>query len=439
MEDDPSQADDSRFGSANYDNRRDFELCRVANKTTLSDGENTWDFTAGWTYKDLDHPITPFVGVIDQLSNDFVLGTRYTNTRDWMGRENRFRAGVTLTRGETHAAAYENLLGSRGSLRTRDEQTASNLEAFVENQHHITGSLSFITAVSAAHSKRENDRSYSKPVANPPFYAAPAPDSLLSYEESYSNIAPHIGLLCEKADTRYFAGYSGSYEPPSFSETVTANTARDAQTAHTLEMGSRGSHAFVRWDATLYYSRIKDELLTITDPVTLASTTTNANDTIHYGIELGSEIDLLGGYRNPDTLNDRLVLRTAYTYGDFRFDDDPSYGDNHIAGLPPHLVRGELLWENSGGYYIGPTFEWVPVKSFIDHRNTFAADPYALLGFKFGRRVAEGISWFFELKNLTDETHAATHGVIDNAGGIDQRQFLPGDGRSVFAGIEWKF
>jgi iron complex outermembrane receptor protein len=81
----------------------------------------------------------------------------------------------------------------------------------------------------------------------------------------------------------------------------------------------------------------------------------------------------------------------------------------------------------------------VPVKSFIDHRNTFAADPYALLGFKIGRRVSEGFSWFVEAKNLTDETHAATHGVIDNAGGVDQRQFLPGDGRSVFAGVEWRF
>jgi iron complex outermembrane receptor protein len=133
------------------------------------------------------------------------------------------------------------------------------------------------------------------------------------------------------------------------------------------------------------------------------------------------------------------VLRTAYTYGSFEFDGDPTYDDNRIAGLPPHLVRGELLWENAQGYYAGPTFEWVPVKSFIDHRNTFAADPYALLGFKFGRRVSEGISWFVEAKNLTDETYAATHGVIDNAGGVDQRQFLPGDGRSVFAGLEWTF
>lgn len=110
-----------------------------------------------------------------------------------------------------------------------------------------------------------------------------------------------------------------------------------------------------------------------------------------------------------------------------------------MKNLLRHLFFGEFLWENAQGYYAGPTFEWVPVKSFIDHSNNFAADPYALLGFKFGRRVSEGVSWFLEAKNLTDEVHAATHGVIDNAAGVDQRQFLPGDGRSVFAGLEWKF
>jgi iron complex outermembrane receptor protein len=80
-----------------------------------------------------------------------------------------------------------------------------------------------------------------------------------------------------------------------------------------------------------------------------------------------------------------------------------------------------------------------PVKAFIDHRNTFAADPYAICGFKFGRRMQSGLSWFIETRNLTNEKFTATTGVIENAGGVDQRQFLPGDGRSVFGGIEWKW
>ena len=81
----------------------------------------------------------------------------------------------------------------------------------------------------------------------------------------------------------------------------------------------------------------------------------------------------------------------------------------------------------------------MPVGSYVDHANTLKADPYALLGFKFGRRVEKGVSWFVEAKNLTNKTYAATTGVIANAGGADSRNFLPGDGRSVFAGLEWKW
>jgi iron complex outermembrane receptor protein len=106
------------------------------------------------------------------------------------------------------------------------------------------------------------------------------------------------------------------------------------------------------------------------------------------------------------------------------------------------LIRGELIWENKAGYYAGPTVEWVPVKSYVDHANTLSADPYALLGFKLGRRLEHGLSWFIEAKNLTDERYAATTGAVANAGAApDQksRNFLPGDGRGVCAGVEWKW
>jgi iron complex outermembrane receptor protein len=439
LEANPRQADNSIFGSANFDNRRDFELFRVANKTTLRDGDNTWYFFSAWTYKDLDHPITPFAGVLDQLSNDLATGVTFSNNSELAGRENQFRSGLSFTYGNTTDSRFMNNNGIRGALRQRDEQTAANLEAFIENSHHLTDELSFTATLAAAYSTRENNREFSNPVAVPPFYTPPAPSAMTSYDDSFANIAPSIGFLHEQNDIQYFIGVSRSFEPPSFSEAVTANIARDAQTANNLELGSRGTRSFVKWDATFFYSMLKDELLTIIDPITLISSTRNADNTIHYGIEFGTELDLFGNAWNVETPANRLVFRGAYTYGNFRFDDDPTYGDNHIAGLPPHLLRGELLWENEQGYYVGPTFEWVPVKSFIDHRNTFAADPYALLGFKFGRRVTDDFSWFVEAKNLTDEIFSATHGVVDNAGGIDQRQFLPGDGRSVFAGVEWRF
>jgi iron complex outermembrane receptor protein len=288
-----------------------------------------------------------------------------------------------------------------------------------------------VLGFSASHNRRDTTRTFG------------AVTTANTYDRDYDNLAPKIGVRWDNAakDTQLYANVSGSYEPPSFSEAGTTVVANDAQTATTVEIGTRGTRRWLRWDASAYHSAIKDELLTVQlpPPAAIGATgTINADRTIHEGVELGFDADLLGHDWKTSAI-DRLVLRTAWTWGRFRFDDDATYGNNTIAGLPEHIVRGELVWETASGWYAGPTFEWVPVKTYIDHRNTFSADAYALLGFKLGRRLDKGISWFVEARNLTDETYAATTGVIENAAGTDQAQFLPGDGRSVYAGIEYRF
>ncbi len=423
LEDDPRQA---ALANLTGDQHRDFDLYRIASKTSVRNGNSTLDFTAAWTYKDLDHPIFQ---VIDQNSNDALLGVTFTNTDDLFQREHRLRAGVLFTRGEIKAANFINVGGGRGALVQKDEQTATNLEAFVESQLSLGAGFTGVLGLAASHNERETDRVFGPTPANS------------SYDRDYDHLAPKIGLRWDAENFQIYSNVSGSYEPPSFSESGTSVVANDDQTATSFEIGTRGTYSAFRWDASLYYAEVEDELLTVQLPAPAAigaTGTINADKTIHQGIELAGEYDLLGSSweENPDH---RLVFRAAWTYGDFRFDDDANYGDNRIAGLPPSLIRGELTWENSLGYYAGPTFEWVPTKAYVDHRNTLSADPYALVGFKFGRRVQEGVSWFIEGRNLTDETYAATTGVIENANGADSPQFLPGDGRSVYAGLEWKW
>ena len=48
------------------------------------------------------------------------------------------------------------------------------------------------------------------------------------------------------------------------------------------------------------------------------------------------------------------------------------------------------------------------------------------------------MGFFLEGRNLSDKTYVATTGVIADANGQDSAQFLPGDGRSFYAGIEWR-
>ena len=417
MEADPRQAAPANLA---LDQHRDFDLLRLADKLVLRNGGTVWELMAGWSNKGLDHPIST---VVDQHSNDFLLGFTGTNESEWFGHDNRLHGGATFTLGSISAANYVNVAGHRGALVSKADQTATNLEGFVEDQFALGSGFTLVAGSTAAINRRENDQLFG---------------AGRDYANDYSNVSPKAGFRWDGAGVQVFGNVSGSYEPPSFSEALTLNTAREAQTATTFELGTRGTRGPVRWDASVYHSEIEHELLTLVDPMTLLSSTINADRTTHSGVEFGLEGDLLGSSweQSPDH---RLVARTAWAYGDFRFDGDRTYGDNRIAGLPPHLIRGELTWEHRDGWYAGPTFEWVPVKAFIDHRNTFAADPYALMGLRVGRRQEKGLSWFVEVRNLTDQIYAATTGVIENAKGKDQRQFLPGEGRSLYGGVEWKW
>lgn len=419
----PSQAAASNVA---LHQKRDFDLIRLATKTTVNTGATTWDFTTAWSYKDLDHPIFQ---VIDQLSNDFLVGATATHLGDFAHCPFRLRGGLLFNRGCTQAANYTNVAGHRGPLVSAARQTATNLEAFIENQLTLGRGFTLVLGASAASNQRDNRQT-----------AGATPDYTLSYDR----IMPKLGLRWDRDDLQIYANISSSYEPPSFSETLTLNTARSAQTATTFEIGTRGAHGPLRWDLSLYHATLENELLALdhdNNPATAAATI-NANRTLHQGVELAVEFDLLGLPIVERPTNDgahRLVLRTAWTCGRFRFDDDPLYGNNTLAGLPTHLIRGELTWESPSHWYAGPTFEWCPRKTYIDFRNTFAADPYAIAGFRCGYRPTRGLAGFIEARNVFDRRYAATTGVIESAHGIDQPQFLPGDGRSFYAGLEYRW
>ncbi|RYD81695.1 MAG: TonB-dependent receptor, partial [Verrucomicrobiaceae bacterium] len=100
LEDDPRQAQRNPFFVpvdvvlSNW--KRDYELFRIANKTTWQSGEHRLQLTTFWSWKDLDHPILFW---IDQLSNDLGLNLRYDNTAELFGHRNHFIIGFSPTYG----------------------------------------------------------------------------------------------------------------------------------------------------------------------------------------------------------------------------------------------------------------------------------------------------------------------------------------------------
>lgn len=101
------------------------------------------------------------------------------------------------------------------------------------------------------------------------------------------------------------------------------------QTITTAEIGWRGKAGLIDLDVGTYYSWIKDEILVISDASGLSGYTRNADQTRHFGIELGGSAQIL----------DDVGLRLAYTYQDFRFHDSDKYGNNRLVGLQPYHRR----------------------------------------------------------------------------------------------------
>lgn len=395
---------------------RDYQLLRVANKTTYAWDQQRVEFGAYYAYKALWHPIFQ---VLDVNSGDYGFDVRYVSEAPVSGHRNILTLGFSPTRGTATDDRYVNVAGTAGARTAQSDQTAVNLELYAENQHYLTDRWVLVLGVQAARSSRKyEDRFLSDGADN-------------SFDATYSQISPKFGARYEITPAvQIYGNVSRSFEPPSFGELAggPAITQVRKQSASTIEIGSRGRIAEGAWDISYYRARVTDELLAQNSATGVPLGTVNAPKTLHQGLEFGVDWKLLK----------MIEARAAYVWNDFRFDGHPVYGNNDLPGLPRQYLRAEALYAAPGGFYAGPNLEWSPQNYAVDMANSWFADAYAVAGFKVGQRVRKGASWFVEGRNLADKKYAATTGVIANAGGVDSRQFNPGLGRSVFVGLEWK-
>ena len=128
------------------------------------------------------------------------------------------------------------------------------------------------------------------------------------------------------------------------------------------------------------------------------------------------------------------------TLGRFRFVDDPVYGDNRIAGAPPHAGTAELAYEQESGFFAALESTWVAGRTFVDHAGRLSYGGHALVHARAGWRRDEHFTIFVSSRNVFDRAHlASTAGVLDLARTPSTTAiFLPGAGRGFSIGIEWK-
>ena len=133
---------------------------------------------------------------------------------------------------------------------------------------------------------------------------------------------------------------------------------------------------------------------------------------------------------------DTLGWRTAYTWSRFVYVNDPTFGNNDIPGFPENYIRSELRYDHPIGLWLAPNIEWVPNSYPVNSANTARTEAYFLFNIGAGYTYKPwNLSAFFLAQNLTDKSYISAVTVDDPNG----RFFLPGDGRSFYGGINWRW
>lgn len=413
--------------------QRNIDTVRVANKTTIRFEDTKIELGAFGVDRHLMHPIFQW---LDYRYKDYGGFAKVTDDRVIGGFRNRFVAGFNVLNGTIDAQQFVNTGGLKGAPTSSLLQKPENYSAFAENSFYFLPNVAFIAGTQYLFAVRDQHVNFST-------------NGDLNGRSTFSLWSPKTGLLWQVDPTwQVFGNISRSAEVPSFGESVSPNFLNPAlpnipfflikpQTATTFEVGTRMKRPDYAWELTFYRSNIDNELLCLYSAFGNCNVT-NANKTIHQGVEAGAGAAIFREIFVGGAAPDNIWLNIAYTLNDFRFDNDPVFNNNLLPGAPRHFVRAELLYKHPNGVYFGPNLEWVPQAYYVDSANTLMTSAYAIWGLKAGFDNGGPVTGYIEARNIANKAYIASASIIDRATSTSPL-FEPGTGRAIYAGVRYRW
>jgi iron complex outermembrane recepter protein len=426
---DPRQAEPA---SVSQDARHDYHFNRAAFsvRTPLTPNQALEWFTH-YNYTDLDHPLA--FAVIDNVDNNWSTEIRYLINAPIFDYANRFTVGMQYAGTRQIDYNFANNGGRRGAKNKNQINNVTNVGVYFQNQFDATPSLVLVGGGRLDYSYRSVDDRF---LSNG--------DS--SDLENFVSFTPKFGFVWKATPTaQVFGNISRAYEPPLILElTAPGQIGGDLselkpQKAWQFEVGSRGDigERFA-WTFALYDIELRDEIQNVNvQPFPGAPFTIprfqNIRRSRHWGTEVGFNALLAKSFAQPD---DALRLNTAYTFSRFVFVNDSTFNNNDLPGAPTHFIQTALRYHHPSGFWFGPWIESVPTSYFVNSQNTAKTPSHTIFNISVGYAYKP---WngeiLFQARNLADKAYVAAV-VVDDANG---RYYQPGDGRSFYGGIRWKW
>ena len=424
--------------ASQFSEERNYDYTRGALTVRTPLGENqVLEWFTQLNYQDMDHPLS--FAIIDDTTYSYGTELRYVLTAPVFGLASRLTAGFQFFGTRQIDVNFVNNLGNRGA-KTKDQfNIANNIAGYLEEQLDLTSAFTAVAGGRVNYATREvRDRFES--------------DGNQSDAVDFFSASPRAGFVWKVAPTvQVFGNASHAYEPPALLELTAPGQLGGnlgqlaAQKSWQFEVGTRGNAGErLAWDVSVYDAELWDEIQNVNvQPFPGAPFTIprfrNIDRSRHTGVEAGVDLLLVKDILSRIGLGragDTLRARAAYTWSRFVFVNDVNFGDNDLPGAPRHFIQTELRYDHGSGFWMAPGLDIVPKGYFVNSQNDARNDRYTLVNFKAGfEHKATGIGVFFEARNLADTTYSAAVATDD----ANRRFFFPGDGRSFYGGLSWRW
>lgn len=338
--------------------------------------------------------------------------------------------------------------GTRGLKWADNSLQADRVALTLGQERTLTDAISVLTSAGINHHTRSIKDNFQTSATRP------AAELETSYTQ-WSGMAELVYALSPR--NSLFLGFNSVGEPPTY-DMLLLNTAGtgagaalvngadprrpsitplDAQRQNTLEAGWRHASERAFLDFTMYYARLKREVISTLDPVNQVNTNLrNANDTQRMGAELN--IQTLA-HKNFAGSGADLLATLNVNWVDARFVNDPVFGNNTLPVITPLSIFSALTLSKAGQWQAELFAQSATRGAFVDYANTLRAGDYLTLGAR-GEIQFKNWSLFAEARNLTDELYVSTViGASLNAAGADRASFAPGEPQSVTVGAQFRF
>ena len=424
--------------ASQFSEERNYDYTRGALTVRTPLGENqVLEWFTQLNYQDMDHPLS--FAIIDDTTYSYGTELRYVLTAPVFGLASRLTAGFQFFGTRQIDVNFVNNLGNRGAKNKDQFNVANNIAGYIEEQLDLTSTFTAVAGGRVNYATREvRDRFLS--------------DGNQSDAVDFFSASPRAGFVWKVAPTiQVFGNASHAYEPPALLELTAPGQLGGnlgqlaAQKSWQFEVGTRGSAGErLAWDVSVYDAELWDEIQNVNvQPFPGAPFTIprfrNIDRSRHTGVEAGVDLLLVKDILSRIGLGragDTLRARAAYTWSRFVFVNDVNFGDNDLPGAPRHFIQTELRYDHGSGFWMAPGLDIVPKGYFVNSENDARNDPYTIVNFKAGfEHKPTGIGVFFEARNLTDTTYSGAVATDD----ANRRFFFPGDGRSFYGGLSWRW